>query len=199
MFKVILSVIVAAIAYFVSAYVLRIPIVISAGIGLALYLAAPLVLGRDRERFEDLPDVDGMSRQAVRDVILGGQEKVARMREMRDTMTNERIADKVEAICGVADKIFAEFETDPKDIKIAQRFLEYYLDATLLVVQRYADLSNRGGDRAQVHKVLDGFEELLNTIHHTFEKQLDMLLRDEVLDLDTEMTVLKQMMQMEGL
>jgi 5-bromo-4-chloroindolyl phosphate hydrolysis protein len=190
--------ILSASAFWVLMFRFRMPFHWALALALLIYLGLTLVLGRESSPADSLPEVEGMSKEEAYRVISEGRDKVAQMRRMRRKLPLH-VATEVEAIAGIAGRIFDELEANPQTIRAARRFLEYYLDASLLVMTRYADLSRRGGENTNVREVMEHFEGLLQTIHATFEKQHDRLLRHDVLDLDTDITVLRRMMEMEGL
>jgi len=185
-------------AFLVALLILRMGFVYAAGLGVAVWVGLSLVLS-EGQSVGQVPKSTGISAEQVSRIIRDGERKVASMRRQARRIDDRSVRDKVRSIAEVAERIFADLREDPKDVRAARRFLEYYLDATLLVVERYVDLSSKGSQSADVQQVLGKFGDLLDTIQSTFEKQLDRLLRDDVLDLDTDITVLKQMMEMEGL
>ena len=73
------------------------------------------------------------------------------------------------------------------------------MDSTLKIVDKYIDLSARGIKSADLVQSLAKVEELLDTIYHAFEKQLEILVKDDVMDLDTELKLLESTIKMEGL
>jgi len=187
-----------AAAFLAARFILRMGFGYAVGIGLAMWIALTLIL-REDTHVGEVPEGSGMTAQEVSRIIRDGENKVTEMRREARKIEDRSVRDKVRAIADVAERIFADLREDPKDVRAARRFLEYYLDATLLVVQRYVDLSAKGSQSADVQEVLAKFGDLLTTIHGTFEKQLERLLRNDALDLDTDMSVLKKMMEMEGL
>lgn len=184
-----------AAAFLAALFALHMRFTYAALLGLGVWLVLSLLLRED----EGIPAVQGMTRDEVQNALREGERKAARLRAQGRRIGRRRVAVKVETIADVADRILADLRQDPKDIRSARRFLEYYLDATLLVVTRYVDLSDRATPSEDVQEVLGKFEGLLDAIQATFEKQHERLLRDDVLDLDTDITVLQQMMKMEGL
>ncbi|HHX64468.1 MAG TPA: hypothetical protein GX702_06215 [Chloroflexi bacterium] len=190
--------IISASAFWVTMFRFRIPFHWSLAIALLVYLGLVLIFGRKPSPAEKMPEIEGMSKEEAYHVIREGRDKVTQMRRLRRKMPLH-IVPEIEAIADTADKIFDELEINPQTIPAARRFLEYYLDSSLTVIRRYIDLSRRGGDNAHVREVMAQVETLLKTIHATFEKQHDRLLRHDVMDLDTDVTVLRRMMDMEGL
>jgi len=106
---------------------------------------------------------------------------------------------KVDAIADVIRRILDDLEEDPTDIPKARQFLNYYLDATLNVVKRYAQLSEKASGDPEIRESLEKVENTLDTIKDAFEKQLRILLEHDKMDLDTELTVLRRTIEMEGL
>jgi 5-bromo-4-chloroindolyl phosphate hydrolysis protein len=197
MFKGFLAGLLGAIAFLVAYFIGRVPFLWSVIVGGLVYIAFSLIM--TRSKMAEVPEVEGMSPKDVIETLDEGERKVKNLRKLAGQIGRRRIARRVEDIANVADRILQELHEDPKDIRVARRFLNYYLDATVLVVDRYTSLDSKKTDSENVQEVLHNFEELLDTIEATFEKQYDRLLRNDVLDLDTDMTVLKQMMEMEGL
>jgi 5-bromo-4-chloroindolyl phosphate hydrolysis protein len=145
-----------------------------------------------------LPEAKNLTRADAQKAIREGQRKLLRIRNAGRMLRDRALQEKAARVCGAAERILKDFETDPKDLRVAGRFLDQYLDATLLVVQRYADLSVRGGNNADVREALAGFGDLLDTIEKGFGRQYDRLLSNHALDFDTEITVLRKMLELEG-
>lgn len=97
------------------------------------------------------------------------------------------------------EKILAEIRRDPADLKRSRQFLSYYLDATINIITKYATLSSQRVDDESIGESLSRTERMLDTINLAFEKQLARLLSNDVMDLDTELTLLEKTIEMEGL
>jgi hypothetical protein len=106
---------------------------------------------------------------------------------------------KLEAVADVVHRILADLSAQPKHLQKARQFLNYYLDATVKIVQRYVSLSSKGSKDKTLNDALRRTEETIETLQKAFEKQLRLLLEDDMLDLDTELTVLRRTIEMEGL
>jgi len=182
-------------AFLLARILLRLPTVWSVAAGLAVWLALQWIIG------EPAPEahVPGMTDAEVQSQLREADAKVRRLRVVGRRMPTAALRQRVTKITNLADRIVLDLRQDPKDVRSARRFLDYYLDATLTVIQRYAELAQKGSMSPEVQPVLAKFDTLLDTIENTFEKQLNRLLRDDTLDLDTDISVLKQMMDSEGL
>jgi 5-bromo-4-chloroindolyl phosphate hydrolysis protein len=174
------------------------PLLVALGIGGGVY-AGLSALFANISAADALPVAEGLSRGEAERIIKEGERKVATIRRLRRQIVDRQVGKQVDAICAVADRVFLNLRSDPRGVKAAQRFLEYYLDATVLVIHRYVGLSKHAAGNPEVQKAIFSFAEVLNLIQATFAKQYERLLRDGVLDFDTELSVLKQMIRTEGL
>lgn len=152
----------------------------------------------DRAKLDVAPEVGINPREAQR-VIDECTDKVREIRAMTIRIKNNAVAEEVRGIARAAMNIIDNFRKDPKDIKRARQFVNYYLDATVKIVTRYVELSNAQVVTSEVEKSLKKVEEIVQSIRTTFEKQHEMLLQDDLLDLDTEVEVLKKTMKLEGM
>ena len=181
----------------VAAIGLNVPLVVAVAAGGGVYAGLSLLLSAVADPNARLL-ADGLSHGEAAQRIKDGERKLAIIRRLRRQIVDRQIGRQVETICAVGDKIFLNLRTDPKSVKGARRFLAYYLDATTLVIQRYVDLSRQAASNPEVRKASNSFAEALTLIQGTFEKQYERLLRDDVLDFDTEVTVLKQLIRTDG-
>lgn len=179
-------------------FLLNMPFALAVGVGAAAYVGLTLAVGEKKPALPALPGLDGMTQEDINRIVRDGHVKVASLRSLAREARDKNVGTKILAICALADRIFDNLRDDPRDIRVAKRFLDYYLDATVFIVERYLDLSLRDSNSPELRALMPKFTDLLNTIHTTFEKQYKNLLRNDVLALDTEMTVLKQMMETEG-
>ncbi len=147
--------------------------------------------------FQKLSEIYGITPATVRKTVRKGETKVRAMRKAAETIDNPSVRDDIERICVLAEKIFQNFKTDPKDITAARPLLNYYLDSTIKIIRQYSRLSKKGsgsGDPATIRRA----EEVFGTIEKSFENQLKRLYDDDVLDLDTEISVLEKSMKMDS-
>jgi len=135
-----------------------------------------------------------------RDITKVVEEGVAKLKNIRNNtrkIGNNIVAEKIIEICRVGLDIFENIKTHPEDLQRAKPFINYYLDATDKIVSRYVELS-RNSNSPEIRESLDRVEAMLDQIQETYKKQLRYLLEDDVLDLNTEITVLERTMKLEG-
>ena len=139
------------------------------------------------------------SKEMFEAALRDGLAKHTALKKESYKIINADVRKEVDAICEVTAKILATIKNDPKDLRPARQFLNYYLDATIKIVTRYVDLSTRGVRSAEIAETLKQVEDSLKTIHRAFERQLELLLQYDVMDLNSELALLKRTIEMEGL
>ena len=169
-------------------------------VGGAAAFAAGLLLfaPRDKERIHEFK-LHGISRSDLLAALRQGGIQVGELRSAISGIPSKKIKAKASAVVSVAERILADIEQDPKDLRRARPFLNYYLDATIKIVTRYVSLSNQGVISPDIEQSKRRVEEILDTLKGAFEKQLALLLEDDVMDLDAELEVLERTIKMEGL
>jgi len=179
---------------------------IEAGILLSFIFAIAGILGsfllftpkHINPELEKLAETYGITPDMIKKITKSGKKKIAKMRRVSRKTDDETVKEKIENICIIIEKIFKDFEHDPKDVKAARQFLNYYIDATLKIVQQYSLLSKKSPDSGR-EKTLRDVEESFAKIEKAFENQLNKLYDDDFLDLDAEISVLKKSIDSDGL
>lgn len=142
---------------------------------------------------------EGMTPQLLETTMKEGGEKIRALADCSRDIKDPAIQAKVARIIDVVKRIYADFEKDPKDIKKAKQFLSYYLDTSIKIVRKYRDLSAQNVRSPDITATLTKAESMLDSIEKAFEKQLARLLRDDVMDLDTEIQTLEKTFNAEDL
>ncbi|HPB81116.1 MAG TPA: 5-bromo-4-chloroindolyl phosphate hydrolysis family protein [Spirochaetota bacterium] len=173
---------------------------ISVLMGLVGYIVAGFVLPSFDKSPDDfhIPADAGISASEAKRVISESTSKVKEIRAMTMKVRNNQVAEEIRDICKSAMDIIENFKKDPKDIKKAKQFINYYLDSTVKIVTRYVELSETKNITPEIDKSLKKVEGILQTIRESFERQLEKLLQDDLLDLDVEVEVLERTMRLEG-
>jgi 5-bromo-4-chloroindolyl phosphate hydrolysis protein len=167
--------------------------------GIGGYILMRVFVSRLNRKREVEETTHGLTKSVIRETLEEGKSTLKELRSYSYRVRNREVKEKIEGICVVVDKIFDDFKKNPKDIKRARQFLSYYLDATLKIIRKYVELSAREVISEEVKTSLQRVESMLDTIKNAFEVQYANLLKDDVLDLDTEIDLLKNMIKMEGL
>jgi len=137
--------------------------------------------------------------ETVQQAINDASAKVDVIEKLNGRIAKPEVKEKIGTLITTARGILDDIRKDPKDVRRARQFLNYYLDAVTRILTRYTDLTERGIDSPEAHAALGKVESLLLTLEGAFERQRASLAQDDVLDLDSEMSVLEKTLDMEGL
>ena len=130
--------------------------------------------------------------ERAREVIGEARGQVDTILDTARGIGKPTVRDEIVRLCKTADQILAELSAEPRKVAAARSFLTYYLDAAQRIVESYADLMKRGvagGDAAQT---LARAEQSLATVQQAFDRELEAVLQDQVLDLEAEIELLER-------
>ncbi len=77
--------------------------------------------------------------------------------------------------------------------------MNYYLPTTLKILRAYAQMEAQGIEGENITSAKGRIEGMMDKVADGFEKQLDMLFRDEAMDVASDVAVLEQMLGKDGL
>jgi len=168
--------------------------------------AAPItsVTAQDiKDIYKRIDQVDaatnGVDPKLVVEAITKGSEKLDRILMEAKQIRSPNVQRRINHIDATGRKIIEDFRIDPKDVLLAQSWLNSYLDETIQLVKGYAQLSRAGARNLEAQKQMAQFDDMLDTIDENFQKLLDRLLSNDVMDFDVNMTVMKNRLSNEGI
>lgn len=147
---------------------------------------------RKREESRPAPE------KAAGDLVRDGMEKLRQISNTTRMIQSNDVAAKIREFCKVGVEIFDYIKKNPGKINKVKQFTNYYLDATKKIIEQYVELSGRRDRTPEIEQALQKVEGMLDLIKQTFDRQMANLLEDNLLDINTELTVLKNTMKMEG-
>ena len=99
----------------------------------------------------------------------------------------------------ITDKIIQDAIEDPSDVPQIKQFMNYYLPTTLKLLNSYDRMSSQGISGSNLDKSMENIESMLDTAIAAYKKQLDALFANQALDIETDIQVMNQMLEREGL
>ena len=151
------------------------------------------------EEPEPAPAAEPVS-EGPEDLIMK-QAKTARQEMERlsasigDGLVNTRIGRLIE----LSDKIAQDAVSDPSDIPQIQKFQSYFLPSTLQLLNAYDRLDAQGVNGTNIGGTKERISQMLDTLITAYEKQLDALYSNDALDIDTNIQVMENLLEREGL
>lgn len=127
-----------------------------------------------------------------------GRNYLRMLKEANDAIPGEVISNKISDLEDVIRRIFDTVSKHPEQGKEMERFMDYYLPTTVKLVNAYRDFDSAGSRGENVNSAKAEIETTLDTIQKAFERLLDDLYEDAVLDVTTDASVLQTMLKKDG-
>ena len=121
------------------------------------------------------------------------------IRDLDDRIEDAYVSERIQRLAQLTHQIFAYVEQSPdKEHKIRQ-FRNHYLPKTIKILETYARMERQNVSGANISAAMQDVEQIMDKLVVGFEKQLDALFDSEAMDVTTDINVLENMMNMEGL
>ena len=126
------------------------------------------------------------------------------IRLLNDSIGDEFISNELYEIEKTLKKIQVQVNDDAKTSKskiIEQltQFFDYYMPTTIKILNSYRRIENRHLTGENAMETKKRVEESLPFVRQAFEKELDNLFSDEMIDITTDIDVLEAVLSKEGL
>ncbi len=137
------------------------------------------------------PEIDALVKERDR--------AVSEMRRLNDAIEDAKLSRQIDHLEAVTRKIIDLVVAEPKKLPQIRKFMSYYLPTTLKILNSYDRMGSAGVDGENISTTRQKIEAMMDTIVTAYDKQLDALYGEEALDISTDITVMEQMLQQEGL
>lgn len=132
-------------------------------------------------------------------MLKDGQMAIAELKRLDENIADPGISADIVRLEQVSQKIFEHVREHPEKLPQIRKFMDYYLPTTLKLLNAYDRAAGTGVSGENIDTLLRKVEGMMRTIVSAFEKQLDSLFGSDSLDISADITVLENMMAMEGL
>jgi len=162
--------------------------------GFASILAYGMDPRSDKGLDATLAERAGLKVEAVLEALEEARGKVRAIETEARGLHSRELKERLMRITASARGVLQQIEKDPRDLRRARRFLVTYLDGTRDVVAGYRAQQNDLADTP----LAENFRHVLETIEKVFAEQAEILRRNESLDLEVQIDVLKTQLEREG-
>lgn len=127
------------------------------------------------------------------------EEILRKIRQNNLRIQNAQMSAQIERIELLTKKIFQCVEDRPEKEKELRSFMSYYLPQTLKILDTYARMEEQGVNGENIVTAKRQIEALMDKLVESYEKQLDRLFAGDVLDITSDIAVMKAMLARDGL
>lgn len=149
---------------------------------------------RDKGLSPEIARKAGFKTEQVIEAIDEAEGKLREIERLAGGLHNRELTARLGRIVTQGRAVLAQIEKDPSDLRRARRFLVTYLDGTRDVVQKYQEQQQDLADT----ELAENFRHVLGTIEEVFAEQEEVLKRNETMDLEVQIEVLRTQLEREG-
>ena len=124
---------------------------------------------------------------------------LAEIRAVNDAIPDPVMSAKIDRIGEITSKILDYQRRNPGKDSQLRSFLNYYLPTTLKILRSYAQLDAQGVEGENITAAKQRIEGMMDKVVEGFETQLDKLFADSAMDISSDVAVLEQMLEKDGL
>ena len=119
--------------------------------------------------------------------------------EARKKITDRELSAQISKMQKVAQNLIANLEKHPERIPLAYKFIDYYQDRAVKIIQQYQDLEATGLSTNRVQDLKDKMKLMLSSLDAAYEDQFEHVINDQMISADAELTVMEQQLDAEGI
>lgn len=165
----------------------------AAGVYAGLFLLTKPRLKIGNIRADSLPDGDELKR-----LMSDAEEDMAAISRAGQKIRHPRIRAESQKLYQTGVKILEYLENHPERISAARRFFTYYLDTAVEILEKYLPFQASGLQTEEVLALKASTEKAMLILNEAFEKQFTNLMRNDILDIETDIKVLEVNLRSEG-
>ena len=135
----------------------------------------------------------------VREVLEKGDAFLEQIRACNDAIPGAEISRKISRMEHIVERIFRRVDSNPEVVPDLKKMMDYYLPMTVKLLRAYADMDAQSVQGENIQNAKKEIEQTLDTLNFAFEKLLDELFEDTVLDVSSDISVLQTLLAQEGL
>ncbi|MBS6022507.1 MAG: 5-bromo-4-chloroindolyl phosphate hydrolysis family protein [Paeniclostridium sordellii] len=151
----------------------------------------------DNEKLNE--EIENLEKDEIESTIKIGRNYIEQIKNIKNELYKEEIAVKLDKLGNISNQILVQVEKNPNKIQEVNKFINHYLPITIKLINSYKDINNQVVQGENIENAKIEIEKSIDLINSAFENLLDDLYEDVVLDISTDISVLKTLFKQEGL
>ncbi len=140
---------------------------------------------------DKLPQDTSINYDKLLSQLKEAQDKIDTIETIKKDIEDEELKAAITKAANRAKDILETIKQEPKDIRVARKFMVVYLDGIKEVIDSYNSLENHQIDSSYRVRLI----ELLDDASNRFEKELEKLKNNDLFDLDVQIDTLKKQLK----
>ena len=134
----------------------------------------------------------------VNELLRVSRQRISRLEFLSNKLDDVEMADTVARINRIAAAILQTLNRNPEKVNDVRFFLDYYLPVLTTLIEDYDNLGSNVSEEASAN-TKSNLSGLLRDVETAFQKQLDALASDKIIDIDAEIKVFAKSLREDGL
>ena len=133
------------------------------------------------------------------EMVEEGKAFIAHIHQKNEEVPDPEFTEKLNRLEQIVTNIFDRVAAAPESAPDLHRLMKYYLPTTQKLVDTYATLDRQTVQGENIENAKREIKASLDTINEAFEKFLDSFFQSTAWDVSSDISVMNQMMQQDGL
>ena len=124
---------------------------------------------------------------------------IREIRSENDLIPDEALSASLDELENKCAEVFRTVYDKPAKAPQIRKFMEYYLPTVLKLLAGYQKMDERQVTGENARATRKQIQDAMDVVLKAFDKQLDTMYQDDMLDLSTDVDVLETMLRQDGL
>lgn len=166
-------------------------------ISIAEYFVLTKLLPKEKivEEYLEAPNTGNME---LDEILTLGNNYLEAIRKANEAIKDEELSNDIESIENTALKIFKAVENRPNELSKIRKFISYYLPTTIKLLNAYADFESQDLKIENIEKSMQSIKNSVSMITSSFEKLLNSIYENDMIDITTDIAVYEKMVSIDG-
>lgn len=133
------------------------------------------------------------------DLIAENRALLKELKTLQVKLLNRDIREQINDIIKISQAILDKVAQNPELISSARRFFNYYLPTAIQLAGNYRDFEKQTIKGENILTSMEKIEHALDLLKQAFQEQLNTLFSSTALELETDVSVLENILKKEGL
>ena len=142
---------------------------------------------------------DGSGTKESRRVIRDGEAFLAEVRRANDQIAEPEMSEKLFRLEEIVQKIIDQVRRDPSNAVALRKFMNYYVPTTQKLIKAYVDLNGQPEVGDNITRTKREIEDAIDAVNGASAVLLNDLFEDVAWDIASDISVMKSMMEQDGL
>ncbi len=121
------------------------------------------------------------------------------LKSMQGNLSDKEMNNHLDRMQRTAKNLILHLEKHPERIPSAFKFIDYYQDRAVKIVQQYQDLEETELTTEKVRELKERMKSTFASLDEAYTEQFEKVLNEQMLSVDAELKVMEQQLDAEGI